>query len=141
MVRKLVPIEPEHYEFVRILRTCSENQSGFIEQVQITPIQQQEYMKKFSSFYYVCEVDGDPVGFVGSIDGDIRVAVDPKRKKEGHAKYMIEEIMKIFPESTAKVKIENKASLALFESSGFEPKYVILHKIKKNDGSSKKTNT
>jgi hypothetical protein len=130
MVRKLVPTEPRHYEFIRILRTCPENTSGFEEQVQITPDQQQKYMSKYASFYYICEVDDIPVGFVGSIDGDIRVATDPKRKNEGHGKFMIEEIMKIFPDSFAKVKVENEASLALFRSSGFEPKYIILHKTK-----------
>jgi hypothetical protein len=128
MVRKLIPAKPEHYEFIRILRTCSENTSGFGEQVEITPDQQIQYMKKYADCYWVCEVDDIPVGFVGSIDGDIRVATDPKRKKEGHAKFMIDEMMKISPSSFAKVKIENEASLALFKSCGFEPKYILLHK-------------
>lgn len=128
MVRTLIAAEPRHYEFIRILRTCPENTAGFGEQVEITTEQQINYMKKYAEFYYVCEVDDIPVGFVGSIDGDIRVATDPKRKNEGHAKFMIEKIMDIFPQSFAKVKIENEASLALFKSSGFEPKYIILHK-------------
>ena len=46
----------------------------------------------------------------------------------GVGKFMINEIMKIFPKSYAKVKIENEASLKLFESCGFEKKYYVLEK-------------
>jgi RimJ/RimL family protein N-acetyltransferase len=41
---------------------------------------------------------------------------------------MIEEIMKEFPSAFAKVKIENEASLKLFESCGFTKQFYILKK-------------
>ena len=41
---------------------------------------------------------------------------------------MINEIMKIHPNAFAKVKLENKASLKLFESCGFKKKFYILEK-------------
>jgi hypothetical protein len=79
-------------------------------------------------FYRICLLDNEPAGFVGVIEDDIRVATDPKFKKMGIGKFMIEEIMKEFPTAFAKVKIENIASLKLFSSCGFVPKYTILHK-------------
>lgn len=127
---KIVKATQEYWEFVRYLRTCKENTEGFEQQVEITPEQQINYMQKYADNYLIC-LDGEtPVGFVGSIDGDIRVATHPDHKGKGYGKIMIDAIMNDFPESYAKVKIENEASLSLFRSSGFVPKYVILHKIK-----------
>ena len=87
-------------------------------------------MQKYADSYLICLDDKTPVGFVGSINGDIRVATHPDHKGKGYGKIMIDAIMKEFPESFAKVKIDNDASLSLFKSSGFVPKYVVLHKIK-----------
>lgn len=129
MVR-IVKATEEYWEFVRHLRTCKENTEGFEQQVEITPEQQIEYMKKYADNYLICLDEDIPVGFVGSIDGDIRVATHPEHKGKGYGKFMIEAIIEEFPESYAKVKIENDASLALFRSSGFAPKYVILYKVK-----------
>ena len=70
----------------------------------------------------------NPVGFVGQIDGDIRVAVDPEYQGKGVGKFMINQIMKLHPESIAKVKLGNEASIRLFESCGFEKKYYILER-------------
>ena len=128
MVKKLVKATSEYWDFIRILRTCPENTEGFEEQVQITPEQQIKYMEKYSEFYYVCLLDDKPAGFVGVINDDIRVASDPNFKQMGIGKFMIEEIMKIFPNAYAKVKINNKASFNLFNSCGFESKYIILKK-------------
>ena len=41
---------------------------------------------------------------------------------------MISQILLKFPNSYAKVKTENKASLSVFESCGFKKKYFILEK-------------
>ena len=129
MVR-IVKATEEYWEFVRYLRTCKENTDGFEKQVEITHEQQIEYMKKYADNYLICLNEDTPVGFVGSIDGDIRIATHPEHKGKGYGKFMIQAITEEFPESYAKVKIENDASLALFRSSGFAPKYVILYKVK-----------
>ena len=41
---------------------------------------------------------------------------------------MINTIMDYYPDSEAKVKIDNEASLKLFEKCGFKKKYFILKK-------------
>jgi len=41
---------------------------------------------------------------------------------------MVEGFIKKFPDSFAKVKIDNEASRKLFESCGFKKKYYILEK-------------
>ncbi len=128
----IVEATQEYWEFIRILRTCKENTEGFEQQVEITPEQQIGYMQKYANNYLICLFDNEPVGFVGSIDGDIRVATHPDQKGRGFGKIMIDAIMEKFPDSFAKVKIENEASLSLFKASGFIPKYVVLHKINKN---------
>ena len=52
----------------------------------------------------------------------------PDFQKRGIGKFMINELMARHPQSVAKVKIENEASLRLFESAGFKKKYYILEK-------------
>ena len=73
-------------------------------------------------------MDGNPAGYVGQISDDIRVATHPDYQGKGVGTFMISELMNKFPDSIAKVKIENKASLRLFEKCGFKKKYYILEK-------------
>ena len=74
-------------------------------------------------------MDGDtPVGFMGEIEGDIRVAVSPEHFSKGIGKYMIDELMKLHPESFAKIKVDNVQSKKLFEKCGFVEKYVVMER-------------
>jgi len=125
---KLVPNERIYYEFIRTLRNDERVQHGFIQRVQITPEEQRAYMEKYGDCYYICLCDGQPAGYAGVIDRDIRVATHPDFQKKGVGKFMIQEIMKIFPDAYAKIKVDNQASLKLFASAGFKPKYYILEK-------------
>jgi ribosomal protein S18 acetylase RimI-like enzyme len=128
MVKELVDCQNEYWEFVRLLRSNPQVQGGFIDQVNITKEQQIKYMTNHAQFYRICLVDKIPAGFVGVIGDDIRVCTDPSFQKRGVGKFMIEEIMKEFPSAFAKVKIENEASLKLFESCGFTKQFYILKK-------------
>lgn len=117
---KLVNCDKKYWEFVRLLRNDKRVQDGFIEKVNITPDQQKAYMSKHHHEYYVC-VEGDvPVGYVGSVDNDIRVAVHPDHQKNGIGRFMINKLMELHPESYAKVFHDNEASLTLFKSCGFK---------------------
>jgi GNAT superfamily N-acetyltransferase len=125
---KLVPNSPVYYEFIRTLRNDERVQPGFIQQVQITPEEQHAYMEKYGQYYHVCLCDSQPAGYVGVIDHDIRVATHPDYQKKGVGKFMVQEIMKFFPDAYAKIKVDNHASLKLFTSAGFKTKYYILEK-------------
>jgi ribosomal protein S18 acetylase RimI-like enzyme len=117
-----------YWEFIRNLRNLDGVREGFIIQDIIEPENHQEYMKKYSDCFYICLVDGIPAGYVGVIQGDIRVATCPSFQGKGVGKFMINQIMNMNPAAYAKVKINNQASLRLFKSCGFEKKYFVLEK-------------
>jgi len=112
---ELIPITPKFYEFVREMRNHPENRTGFIQQVEITEEQQVEYMSKYSKNYYVCLLYGEPVGYVGVIDDDIRICTHPEEKGIGVGKFMLEQIVGIFPNATGKIKQNNIPSQKLFD--------------------------
>lgn len=127
-VIKLSPCTEEYWEFVRLLRTDQRVLQGFISQAEITHEQQRKYMQAHWQEYFVALVNGKPAGFVGSVDGDIRVCTHPDYQRHGVAAFMIEELMRRFPQSFAKVKIGNEASKRLFTGCGFTPRFVIYKK-------------
>lgn len=126
---KLVECEKKYWEFVRQLRLNPDVINGFIETKYFSPEDQEKYMLIYSKNYRICLVDGNPAGYVGVIDDDIRICTHPNYQKQGVGKFMIEEIMKIFPNAFAKIKVDNNNSLSFFESIGFEKKFYILKKI------------
>ena len=128
MKLELVDNEPKFYEFIRLLRLHTDNISGFINQNFISESEQKTYMNKFHQYFKICLLDGEPAGFIGVIEDDIRVATKPEFKKKGIAKFMVNEIMKIYPEALAKVKVDNLSSIKLFESCGFKTEFIIMKK-------------
>jgi len=116
----IVDNEEDYWEFIRCLRNDRRVQSGFLQRAAITPAQQREYMGKYGALFIVALVDGEPVGYAGSIDGDIRVCTSPSAWGRGVARALITELLRRFPESHARIKTTNVASIALFESCGFE---------------------
>ena len=125
---QLVQNEPKYWEFIRELRNDPRVKDGFIQQSHITPKQHCDYMVIHGAFFYVCLVSGFPAGFVRVLDSDIGVCTHPDFQKKGIAKFMVNEIMKKYPQAVAKIKIENEASIKLFESCGFKKKYFLLEK-------------
>lgn len=117
---KLVKNEEKFYDFIRKLRNDEENQKGFLEKVNISLDQQIKYMEKYKNCYFICLENDNPVGYVGVVDNDIRVCTDTNYKKSGAGTFMINEIKKIYPESTAKILKTNHASLNLFKKCDFE---------------------
>jgi len=116
---ELVKNREEFYEFIRELRTHKENTAGFLEQVEITPEQQIEYMSKYGKDYYIAIEDGVPLGWVGAVEDDIRICTHPDHKGKGVAKYMLNRLMEIHPTAHAKVLWENEASNELFLACDF----------------------
>jgi RimJ/RimL family protein N-acetyltransferase len=76
----------------------------------------------------VCVDSGEVIGFIGHVENDIRLATKKTHQNKGVGKFMVEAFMEKFPNSFAKVKIDNEASRRLFESCGFRKKYYILEK-------------
>ena len=125
---RLVNNNPSYWEFIRKLRTMEGVREGFISQTEITPIEQATYMLKYNSNYWICLDDKTPAGYVGVIDDDIRVATHPDYQGKGVGTFMINEIMKLIPTAIARVKLDNEASVKLFERCGFKKKYYILER-------------
>jgi RimJ/RimL family protein N-acetyltransferase len=124
---KLVENNESYYEFIRNLR--NDQREGFIQQGTISKTSHRLHMIGYSHCYYLCLDDsGEPLGYCGVIDDDIRVAVSSNHQGKGVGAFMINELMKKHPRALAKVKIENEASLALFEKCGFKKKYYILER-------------
>lgn len=117
-----------YWEFIRNLRNLDGVREGFIQQETITQEQQQAYMSQYNDCFYICLYNGEPAGYIGVIDDDIRVATHPDYQGKGVASFMINEIMKIHTNALAKVKVDNEASLRLFKSCGFTEKFFVLGK-------------
>ena len=116
---ELVECREQYWEFVRELRMDSRVASGFIETTPITKEQQANYMSNNSQHYRIALVDGQPAGYVGVLNDDIRVCTHPNFQGMGVGKFMINECMNIWPTAYAKVKHGNEASSKLFLSCGF----------------------
>jgi len=125
---KLVKNDPKYWEFIRKLRNMDGVRQGFVQQNEIDSIEQARYMLKYNSNFWICLDNETPVGYVGIIDNDIRVATHPDFQGQGIGTFMIVEVMKINPLAYAKVKLENEASIKLFERCGFKKKYYLLEK-------------
>jgi ribosomal protein S18 acetylase RimI-like enzyme len=103
---------------------------AFIDNCQITPEAQEYYMTQNSQYYRVCLLEGQPVGYVGVIKNDIRICTHPDFQGRGIGRFMLDEINKLFPDAIAKIKVNNLASLKLFEKAGFEVRYLLLEKVR-----------
>jgi ribosomal protein S18 acetylase RimI-like enzyme len=125
---ELVKCTEKYWEFIRLLRNDDRVLNGFIESINITSDMQINYMNKYSECYRVALINETPVGYVGVIDDDIRVCTHPDYQGKGIGKFMINKCMEIWPEAFAKVKLDNLASIKLFESCGFTKKFYILTK-------------
>ena len=125
--------ERKYWQEIRKLRNLKEVMVGFIDQQEITEEQQVLYMEGHNDYFHVCLCDDKFAGYVGVIDDDIRVAVSPSFQRKGIGKFLIKELIKNDKTAIAKIKIENKASIALFESCGFKKKYFILEQDGENN--------
>ena len=125
---ELVECSPKYWEFVRVLRNDERVLDGFIKSVHITVEMQIDYMSNHYKFYRIALVDGQPAGYVGVIEDDIRVCTHPDFQGKGVGKFMINKCMEIWPTAFAKVKMDNEASIKMFEACGFTKKFFILTK-------------
>jgi hypothetical protein len=124
---ELVKNEPKYYEYIRSLRNNPELMTGFIQKTIITEEQQIEYMKKYSDCYHICLFDGNPCGYIGVIEKDIRVATDLSYQKKGIGLFMVNKIKEIYNNNVeAKIMADNIASVNLFLKAGFETSFFLM---------------
>ena len=116
---RLVKNEEKYWEFIRNLRNDPEVKRGFINQTHISKEDQEIYMDLHPDSYYVLLDDNRPVGYIGEVDDDIRLAVSKNEQRRGYARKMLDIFMKLHPRAKAKVLHRNTPSLRLFESCGF----------------------
>lgn len=114
---ELVQNDLEYYNYIFQLRVSPHTKDGWINQEIITWREHKKFMDEHVEDYYVCLREGERAGFIGVVDGDIRLCTDPHLQRKGIGAFMLDEIKKIYPNATAKVKIDNLASIALFEKS------------------------
>lgn len=116
----------KYWEFIRNLRNDERIKFSFIQQEYITKEQQTKYMKKHGDNYFICLDDGNPAGFIGQIDGDIRIATHPNFQNKGIGVFMLKEFIRLYPNAVAKVKVDNMPSIRTFQSAGFKIRYYLL---------------
>jgi len=116
----------KYWEFIRALRSNKSVENGFIDKVQISKKEQEIYMNKYNDNYYVCLNEQIPCGYIGEINGDIRLCTSPEFQGQGVGTFMIKEFTKIKKNIFAKIKIENMSSIKAFEKAGYEKKYFLL---------------
>ena len=130
---KLVNCDEKYWEFVRLIRIDQNNISGFVQNMHINKNNQKKYMKINSNNYRIALIDDNPVGYVGVINDDIRICTHPKYKGIGVGEFMLKKCIKIWKNSTAKVKKDNIISSNLFLKCGFnkykEDEEFIYYKI------------
>jgi RimJ/RimL family protein N-acetyltransferase len=125
---ELVECSQKYWEFVRTLRSDPRVSQFFVEQAEITAEMQVKYMESHAKFYRICLLRTQPVGYIGAVDGDLRICTHPDFQKTGVASFMLKEALDLFPDVTAKVKIGNTASLKALQKAGFRIKYLLLER-------------
>ena len=129
MKMEMVLATESYFSFVRELRNNPITNIAFINRDLISEESHLDYMKKNSMFYKICLLDGVPVGYIGVIEKDIRIAVHNDYLQLGIGTFMLNEITKDASDNlSAKIKIENMASIKLFEKLGYKKRYYIYEK-------------
>jgi ribosomal protein S18 acetylase RimI-like enzyme len=73
-------------------------------------------MSKYGSNYYVFCLENDvPIGFIGVVDNDLRIAIDPDYKTKGVGSKMLIFILKKYPTLDIKVRKTNISGQQFFD--------------------------
>jgi len=96
----------EYREFIRKLRMNPELSKSFVKSNFISKSEQHEYMEKNGLDYWVCLDDDDkPMGFIGVVDDDLRIAVDPNHQHKGIGSFMLNFILNHNKYKNIKIKV------------------------------------
>ncbi len=129
MILEMVPNFSKYWYFIRDVRFHPRNLYGYVYNNPVSDDQQWEYMKGHHMNYWVCIADGEPAGFVGIIEGDLRIGVHPNYQRKGIGTFMMRQFIKRRTENfTVRVKVNNEISLAFFRGLEYVPEFVLLNK-------------
>ena len=128
---------PDDWEFISEVRNASSE--CFFSEGYIYPDEHEDFMKKHGINYFVGRNQNDKIGFIGEVDGDIRLAIAPRFRGKRLATAMLIFFQENLALKTlkAKVKANNYASIKTFERAGWvkiatksigNEKYVIFEK-------------
>ena len=118
----IVDNEEKYWMQIGRLRYQQKVQKGFISRkwgAPPSPQVQNSYMKKFGDNFIVAAHNDTLLGYARCIDGDIAICVVPELQSKGIASMLLEELLKRYPDSYARVKEDNESSKKLFEKFGF----------------------
>lgn len=76
-------------------------------------------MKSFGKCYKIATLNSIPVGFIGDVNQDIRIAIHPDMKNKGIGFFMLKTFTSENKLYRAKILNDNTPSIKLFESCGF----------------------
>ena len=114
--------QPKYFEFIRNLRNDPEIKKGFIKQEDISKENHLSYMAKYNKHYYICLYDQDPIGYIGIVKNDLRLAVSNKYQNQGVATFMLNEITKLKNDFDVLIKVDNIKSINFFTKHSFVKK-------------------
>ena len=121
---ELVKCEKKYWGFVLNLR--NEVKDFFLGSNEITLEEHEGFMSKNNENYFICIEENIPIGFIGNVGEDVRIAVCPNNQNKGVGKFMLKSLIKNKKNLIAQIRITNEASLKLFESCGFTKKHITL---------------
>lgn len=114
------------WERIRTIRNASRDR--FLDSSYIDKETHKLFMEQHCKNYFVATVNcNDVIGFAGVVNNDIRIGIHPDFKGFGVGKKLLKKIQKEFPNSVAKIYVDNDRSIRLFESCGFKKKLYIMH--------------
>jgi len=119
----------DYWEFIRQLKNdpIARKNSGHAHIISVS--EHENYMNSYGHQYYICLDESRPIGYVGhNATNYISVAVISSYRGKGVGKFMLNYIKERPPLTSAKavVRMDNEASIKLFESCGFTKKYYIF---------------
>lgn len=118
----------DYWEYIRLLRNNDKVSHGFIQKGNITQEQQKNYMSVHGYNYFIIKYENNLVGFIGDVENDMRICIHPDYQNNGYGTQAIIEFNKIYPNSYAKIKVDNEQSRRAFEKAGYKIKYFLLEK-------------
>ncbi|MCK9428898.1 MAG: GNAT family N-acetyltransferase [Candidatus Omnitrophica bacterium] len=104
-----------YWEFIRSLRNDTRLSDSFVDHTYISQESQEKYMSKYGSSYYIYLLNNIPVGFIGVVNNDLRIAVHPDYYNKGIGTELLYSIIREYPFLDIKVRKTNISGQQFFD--------------------------